>query len=503
VTAAPATTTSASSAAAQRRGLALALLAATQFVLILDAAIVNVALPSIGRDLGFAQEDLSWVANAYILTFGGFLLLGGRVADLAGRRRMFVVGLAVFVTASLVGALAPSALWLVAARAAQGLGAALVSPAALSLVMTLFGEGPERNRALGVFGAVAGSGAAAGSILGGLLTDWFGWQAVLYVNVPIGAVAIALAPRLLPASRDAARGRSFDVAGAVSVTAGLALLVYALVDANDAGWASAQTLVLGALALALIAAFVVIEARSAHPLVPLSIFRVRTLRAANIVSVLLTMALFPMFFFLTLFLQQVLGYGPIRAGLGQLPIALTIAVMAGVTSRLVTRLGFKAPLVAGLLVVGAGLAWFSQLSATGGSYFADVLGPSIVTGIGGALVFISVTIAATTGVRAHEAGLASGLINSTQQIGGALGLALLVAVATARTDSALAGGAQSPAAALTEGFQAALLAGAGIAIVAALIASVLVSSSGHRSHDEVADEVEQDETGREEAPALA
>ena len=502
MTAAP-TATSTSATTTDRRGLALALLAATQFVLILDAAIVNVALPSIGRDLRFAPDDLSWVANAYILTFGGFLLLGGRVADLAGRRRMFVVGLALFVAASMLGALAPSALWLIVARAMQGLGAALVSPAALSLVMTLFDEGPERNRALGVFGAVAGSGAAAGSILGGLLTDWFGWQAVLYVNVPIGAVAIALAPRLLPASRAAGPGRSFDLAGAVSVTAGLALLVYALVDANDTGWASAQTLTLGALALALIAAFVVIEARAAHPLVPPGIFRLRTLRGANIVAVLLTMAMFPMFFFLTLYLQHVLGYGPIRAGLGQLPIALTIAVMAGVTSRLVTRFGFKAPLVAGLLVVGAGLAWFSQLSAPGGTYVADILGPSILSGVGGALVFISVTIAATTGARAHEAGLASGLINTTQQVGGALGLALLVAVATARTDAVLAAGGQSPAVALTEGFQAALLAGAGIAVVAALLASVLVSSAGSRAHDAVGGGTEQDETGRDEATAVA
>lgn len=493
MSAAPTTTT-------DRRGLALALLAVTQFVLILDAAIVNVALPSIGADLHFAQQDLSWVANAYTLTFGGFLLLGGRVADLVGRRRMFVAGLALFVAASLVGGFATDGVWLVAARAAQGLGAALVSPAALSLVMTLFEEGPERNRALGVFGAVAGTGAAAGSILGGLLTDWFGWEAVLFVNVPIGIVAIALAPRLLPASRPATATGSFDLAGAISVTAGLGLLVYALVDANDAGWRSAQTVGLGALALALIAAFVVIEARSSHPLVPLRIFRLRTLRGANIVSVLLTMALFPMFFFLTLYLQQVLGYGPIKAGLGQLPIALTIVVMAGVTSQLVTRIGFKAPLVAGLLVVGAGLAWFSQLSAPGGSYLVEILGPSILTGVGGALVFISATIAATTGARAHEAGLASGLINTTQQVGGALGLALLVAVATARTDAELSSGELSPAVALTEGFQAALLVGAGIAVVASVLASVLISTRDSRAHAAAAGEPEQGQP--DESPAL-
>jgi Na+/melibiose symporter-like transporter len=286
----------------------------------------------------------------------------------------------------------------------------------------------------------------------------------------------------LPVSRDAAGSRSFDLAGAVSVTAGLALLVYVLVDANDAGWGSGQTLTVGALALALLAAFIVIEARAAQPLVPLRIFRLRTLRGANIVAVLLTMAMFPMFFFLTLYLQQVLGYGPIRAGLGQLPIAVTIVLMAGVTSRIVTRFGFKAPLVAGLLVVGVGLAWFSQLSAPGGTYFGDILGPSIVSGIGAALAFISVTIAATTGPRVQEAGLASGLINTTQQIGGALGLALLVAVATARTESAVAAGEQALTVALTEGFQAALLAGAAIALAGALLAALLISSRDSRAH---------------------
>src|ERR687895_2422786 len=281
------------------RGLALALLATTQFVLILDIAIVTVALPSIGADLDFASADLSWVINAYALLFGGFLLLGGRMADLVGRRRMFMAGLVLFTLASLAGALAQSALWLVIARGAQGLGAALVSPAALSLVMTLFREGAERNKALGIWGAVAGSGGAAGAILGGILTDVFSWEAVLYVNIPVGIAAVALAPRLLPEGRDLRGIRSFDLAGAVSVTAGLAPLIYAVVDADDAGWASTQTLVLGAISLLLVAAFVAIEAAAKRPLLPLSTFRNGMLRSANLGSVLTTAALFPMWFLLT------------------------------------------------------------------------------------------------------------------------------------------------------------------------------------------------------------
>src|SRR3712207_4637461 len=264
------------------RGLALALLATTQFILILDIAIMTVALPSIGTDLDFATADLSWVINAYALLFGGFLLLGGRMSDLIGRRRMFIAGLIIFTAASLAGALAQSAIWLVVARGAQGLGAALVSPAALALVMTLFREGAERNKALGIWGAVAGSGGAAGAILGGVLTDVFAWQAVLYVNIPVGIAAVALAPRLLPEGRDLGGIRSFDVAGAVSVTTGLALLIYAVVDAPDAGWGSAQTLIVGAVALALIAAFVVIEASAKRPLLPLGTFRHRSLRSANL-----------------------------------------------------------------------------------------------------------------------------------------------------------------------------------------------------------------------------
>jgi EmrB/QacA subfamily drug resistance transporter len=468
-------------APAVHKGFALALLASTQFVLILDAAIVGVALPSIGSDLDFAREDLSWVANAYTLMFGGFLLLGGRIADLVGRRRMFMAGLVLFTLASLLGGFAQSALWLVLARAAQGLGAALISPAALSLVMTLFTEGSERNKALGVWGAVAGSGGAAGVILGGVLTEWLGWEAVLFVNVPIGLVAAFLAPRLLPEGREAAGTRSFDVAGAVTVTAGLAMLVYALVDANDAGWGSAQTLGLAAVAFALLAVFVLIELRTERPLAPLAIFRNRALRGANIVSLAMAAAFFPMFFFLTFYAQYVLGYEPIEAGFAQLPIALSIIVFAGVASQAVTRIGYKASLVIGLSVAAGGLLWFAQVSA-GGSFMADIFGPSIVTGFGLAFAFVAGTIAATSGVSGEQAGLASGLVNTSQQIGGALGLAVLIALATARTDAVDA----AQAVALTEGYQAGFLGGAALALLGVLLTLLLLSGRESREHAEAA-----------------
>jgi EmrB/QacA subfamily drug resistance transporter len=465
--------------------LALALLALTQFVIVLDASIVNVALPSIGRALEFSQDDLSWVVNAYTLTFGGFLLLGGRLADLLGRRRVFIAGLVLFSVASLAGGLAQSDVWLVAARAVQGLGAAIISPAALSLVTTMFAEGAERNRALGVWGAVAGSGGAAGVLLGGVLTEYAGWEWVLFVNVPIGLAVAALAPRLLPESRDTGRERVFDAAGALTVTAGLALLVYTLVDANDAGWASTQTLGLGAVALVLLAAFVLIERRTSHPLMPFSIFRLRTLRGADVVGLLIGMSLFAMFFFLSLYMQQVLGYDALDAGLAYLPLALNIIVSAGVASNLVTRIGFKPTLIAGLVLIAVGLVWFAQVSP-GGDYVGDILFPSIVTAWGLGLAFVPVTIAAVTGTKPEEAGLASGLINTAQQVGGALGLAVLAAVANSRTDDAVASGVRDPAVALTEGFQAAFLAGAALALLAALLAAVMISSRDSREHAEAA-----------------
>ncbi|HYF24541.1 MAG TPA: MFS transporter [Baekduia sp.] len=476
--------------APRSKGLALALLAMTQFVVVLDASIVNVALPSIGTALDVAQEDLSWVVNAYALVFGGFLLLGGRLADLLGARRVFGWGMVLFGLASLAGGLATSPGQLIAARAVQGLGAAIISPAALSMVTTTFAEGAERNRALGVWGAVAGSGGAAGVLLGGVLTDGLGWEWVLFVNVPIAALIVVAAPRLLAESPRRAGGGSHDVAGAATVTAGLAILVYALVDATDAGWGSTQTLGLLGVAAALLAAFVVVERRTADPLVPFSIFRLRTLRAANLNAVLIGAGLFSMFFFITLYLQQVLGYDALEAGLAYLPLALTIIVCAGIASQLVTRIGFKATLISGCLLVAAGLFWFAQVSAPGGSYVGDVLFPSMIAGAGLGFSFVPVTIAAMTGTRPDEAGLASGLINTSQQVGGALGLAVLATISTSSTEGAFESGVRDRAVALTEGFADAFLVGAGFAVLAAVLAAVMISSQDAREHARAAREGE-------------
>jgi EmrB/QacA subfamily drug resistance transporter len=464
----------------ERRWLALGLLCVAQFMVVLDASIVNVALPSIGEALAFSQENLSWVVNAYVLTFGGFLLLGGRLADLLGRRRMFIAGLILFALASLVGGFAESEGVLIAARAVQGLGAAIVSPAALSIVTTTFRDGAERNKALGVWGAVAGSGGAAGVLLGGVLTDGLGWEWVLWVNVPIGIATAAIAPRLVRESRSESETRSFDVAGAISVTAGLSVLVYALVDAVDAGWGSTQTIGLLALAVALIAVFVVIELRSEAPLVPFRIFRNRTLTGANVVGVLIGASLFSMFFFISLYMQQVLDYSPIKAGLSYLPLALTIILTAGVASTLVTRVGFKPILAAGMAFIAAGLIWFSQVSV-GGGYVSDILGPSLLAAIGLGAAFVPDTIAAVSGVEPREAGLASGLINTSQQVGGALGLAVLATVANSTTQDA----SGPPLEALNDGFQDAFLAGAGIAILGLIATLVLIRNSDSRAHVEL------------------
>ena len=468
---------------AERRWLALGLLCTAQFVVVLDASIVNVALPSIGKALDFSHENLSWIVNAYVLTFGGFLLLGGRLADHLGRRRVFMFGLVLFALASLVGGFSNSEGMLIAARAVQGLGAAILSPSALSIVTTTFRDGAERNKALGVWGAVAGSGGAAGVLLGGVLTDGLGWEWVLWVNVPIGLGAALLAPTLVAESRSESGTRSFDLAGAISVTAGLSVLVYALVDATDAGWGSTQTIGLLALSLALIVAFVFIELRSEAPLVPFRIFRLRTLTGANVVGVLIGASLFSMFFFISLYMQQVLGYSAIHAGLSYLPLALTIIVTAGVASQLVTKVGFKPVLAAGMLFIAAGLIWFGQVSV-GGGFLTDILWPSELAAIGLGLAFVTSTIAAVSGVDATEAGLASGLINTSQQVGGALGLAVLATIANTTTKNA----SGPPAQALTDGFQAAFLGGAAIAILGLVATLVLIRSADSRAHVELAAE---------------
>ncbi len=467
------------------RNIALALLAMTQFVVVIDAPIVNVALPSIGTALHFSQADLSWVVNSYTLTFGGFLLLGGRFADYLGRRRVFMIGMALFALASLAGGLAQNETWLIAARAVQGLGAAVASPAALSIITTTFPEGQERNKALGIWGAVAGAGGAAGVLLGGVLTQWAGWEWVLFVNVPIGAFIVWQAPkRLAESTADEETDRTLDVPGAVTVSAGLALGVYAMVEATKVGWSSGQTIgsLLGALAL--IGAFVVIELRTRKPLIPFSIFRLRTLRGANVVGVLIGMSLFSMFFMITLYLQQVLGDDALEAGVSYLPLAIAIIISAGISSALVTRVGFKNVLIVGMLFVAVGLIWFAQIQPDG-TYAVDVLGPSILAGIGLGASFVPVTIAAVTGTQPHEAGLASGLINTTQQVGGALGLAILASIANSSTTNAFKTGADK-ATALTHGFANAFTVGACFAVVGAILAAVLISSRDSQEHSEAA-----------------
>jgi EmrB/QacA subfamily drug resistance transporter len=480
----------------EKRWLALILLCSAQFVVVLDASIVNVALPTIGRALDFSQENLPWVVNAYILTFGGFLLLGGRTADLLGRRRVFMAGLLLVAAASLAAGFAATEGQLIAARAAQGLGAAIISPAALSIVTTTFSDGSERNKALGVWGAVAGSGGAAGVLLGGVLTDGLGWEWVLWVNVPVSLIAFALSPGLIAESRAEPETRAFDVAGAVTVTAALSVLVYALVDANSAGWGSTQTIGLIALSVILMISFVAIELRAAKPLVPFSIFRIRTLTGANVVGLLVGASLFSMFFFISLYMQQVLGYSAIHAGLSYLPLALTIMASAAIASQLVTKLGYKPVLAAGLLFIVVGLTWFSRVSV-GGGFTTDILGPSLFAAAGLGFAFVTTTIAAVSGVEENEAGLASGLINTSQQIGGALGLAVLSTLATSRTDDAMASGTSSLTSALTEGFQSAFLGGAAIAALGFVLTLVLIRSRDSRAHVELGREAEAEATGQE------
>jgi EmrB/QacA subfamily drug resistance transporter len=468
-----------------KRWTALILLCVAQFIVVLDASIVNVALPSIGKGLDFSEENLPWIVNAYVIAFGGFLLLGGRAADLLGRRRVFMTGLAVVGIASLAAGFSATQGQLIAARAAQGLGAAIVSPSALSIVTMLFRDGAERNKALGAWGAVAGSAGAAGVLLGGILTDSLGWEWVLWVNVPVAAIALAFTPGLIPESRSESATRHYDAAGAVSITAGLSLLAYSFLDASNSGWGSTKIVSLLAISVALIGIFIAIELRSKAPLVPFRIFRLRTLTGANIVGLLLGASLFSMFYFISLYMQQVLGYSAIHAGLSYLPLAVTIIIAAGLGGQLVTRFGFKPILAAGMLSIAAGLLWFSQVSV-GGGFLTDILGASLLAAIGLGFGFVTSTIAAVSGVEQHEQGLASGLINTSQQIGGALGLAILSTIATSRTDAVMATGHSSLPNALNEGFQSAFLGGAVIALLGFVATMVLIRTRDSRAHMEMA-----------------
>jgi EmrB/QacA subfamily drug resistance transporter len=455
----------------QRKWFALALLCVTQFVVVLDIAIVNVALPSIQTDLGFSQENLQWVISAYALVFGGFLLLGGRLADILGRRVVFMVGLVVFSVGSLLCGLAWSEGSLIGARALQGLGAAAITPSALSILTTTFTEGRERNIALGAWGAVGGFGAAAGVLAGGILTDLLSWEWIFFVNVPIGVGALILSPFLLSESRDA-HGQSHDVPGAVLVTSGLLLLVLGITQGRQWDWTSARTIGVFAAAALLLAAFVVWEQRQREPLVPFSIFRLQTLTAANVAGFIMGTALFSMFLMLTLYMQEVLGFSALKTGIGYLAVAGTAVIWANVAAAAVTRVGVKPALILGMSMLTIGLLYFTQVSVDG-SYWADLFPGFLILGVAIPFAFVPITIAALAGTKPQEAGLASGLINTSQQIGGAVGIAVLSTIAVTTTEDALADRKAMPVA-LTDGFVNAFWAGVGIAFVGLLVSVFLV-----------------------------
>ncbi|HUB73813.1 MAG TPA: MFS transporter [Solirubrobacteraceae bacterium] len=459
---------------ASNRWLVLVIVCMAQFMVVLDATVVNVALPSIQRGLHFSQANLQWVVNAYTLVFGGFLLLGGRAADLLGRKRLFMVGVLVFSGASMLNGLAQTSGMLVAGRALQGLGGAIVSPAALAIITTTFPDSAERTKALGVWSAIAAGGAAFGLLLGGVLTDLLSWQWVFFVNLPVGVASFAAALRLVPESRAELQHRSFDLAGAITVTGGLLVLVYAIVEAKTYGWGSARIVGLGSLGVALLAAFAAIESRSRMPLMRLSIFRLRSLAVADGALLLVASAMFSMFFFASLYVQDIQGYSPLRAGLAFLPVSAGIMIGAGAAQQLIRRLGVRGVSVLGLALATAGMAWLVRLPVHG-SYLGDLLAGLLPLAIGMGLVFVPITLLATSGVEHEDAGLASGLFNTAQQVGGALGLAILSTVAADHTSALLRGaGHASAAGAEVAGFHVAFLGGTVMLALGALFISVLL-----------------------------
>ena len=476
------------------RWRAFALLAVVFFMTIIDLTIVNVSLPTIGRHLHFSQTSLQWVVTAYALTFGGVLLLGGRAADLFGRRRILMAGLSVFTAASLACALESSEAFLIAGRAIQGLGAAIMVPAALSIVMNMFDEGAERNKALGIWGAVAASGATVGLLAGGLLTRYAGWQYIFYLNVPIGTAALALAPRIVPNSRLDTTQRRFDAVGAFAGTGGLVALVYAISEAPQYGWGATRTIGVLAASAALLVTFVAIERRTQAPVLPLSIFRLRTLSGANAAGLLWGASFFAFFFVGTLYMQQVLHYSALRSGVAWLATSVTAVALAGLAQWLVTRGGGKIVMAIGMILIGAGLIWAAQVP-TRGHYVGNLLGPFAVAGAGSVLAFIPISIAALAGVKDDRAGLASGLSNTSQQLGGAIGIAIASSVAAAHTKALLHAGDAAPAA-LTGGFQRAFWVLGAIALIALAAIFALVRP------DELSDAVAK-ATVREPQPALA
>jgi EmrB/QacA subfamily drug resistance transporter len=477
-----------------KRWRAFALLAVAFFMTIIDLTIVNVALPTIGRDLHFSATSLQWVVTAYALTFGGFMLLGGRAADLLGRRRILMVGLALFTGASLAAALSTGEVSLIAARAVQGLGGAIMLPAALSIVMNMFEEGAERNKALGIWGGLGAGGATVGVIAGGLLTRYAGWQYIFYLNVPIGVVALALAPRIVPDSRLATTRRRFDALGAIAGTGALVLLVGAISQAPQYGWGATRTIALLAASAALLAAFLAIENRVQEPLVPLSIFRLRTLAGANAAGLLLGGSFFAFIFIGTLYMQQVLHYSALQTGLAWLAASLTSIALAGLSQALVTRGGAKIVMAIGMTLIGAGVLWATQVPVHG-HFLGNLAGPFVVAGAGTAFAFIPISIAALAGVSEHQAGLASGLLNTSQQLGGALGIAIASSVAASHTQAQLDAGHAADAA-LTGGFQSAFWVLGAMALLALPAIFALVR------REELSDAVTKT-TIREPQPVLA
>jgi EmrB/QacA subfamily drug resistance transporter len=468
-----------------RRWWALALLCGAFFMVILDAAIVTVALPSIQADLSFSTQGLQWVVSAYALTFAGLLLLGGRAADLLGRRRVFMVGVVAFTLASLLCGLSWSDEALIGARAFQGVGAAIMTPTALSIITTLFQEGAERNKALGIWGALGGFGATTAWLIGGPLVDGLGWQWIFFLNIPFGLLALALIPVLLPESRAASTRRSYDPAGAVTITGALVLLVYAVVEAPQNGWASPRTLLLFAGSAALLAAFALVESRHPAPLVPLRIFRSRTVVGANAVMLLFATTAFGMPFVLTLYAQEVLGYSAVKFGLTSVVFPAMAAVGSIVGQSVVLRVGFRPVAAIGLGLMGAGSMLLTQVSV-GGSYFGDIFFGLLVFGPGIGLAFVTATVAALAGVSEHESGLASGLSNTAFQMGAAIGTAIVATVVVSRTDDYLAANAHaSRVVAMTEGFQSAFLATAILAWIGAALAILLLGRPRQAEHQEL------------------
>ncbi|MEN5065008.1 MFS transporter [Achromobacter aegrifaciens] len=462
----------------KQRWWALMVLCLGVLMIVLDTTIVNVALPSIREDLHFTETSLVWVVNAYMLTFGGFLLLGGRLGDLLGHRRMFLAGLVVFTVASLACGLAQNQALLIGARAAQGLGGAVVSAVSLSLIMNLFTETGERARAMGVYGFVCAGGGSIGVLLGGLLTSALSWHWIFLVNLPIGVVVYALCLRLIPAAPPAAAGARLDVAGALSVTASLMLAVYAVVNGNEAGWTSTQSLTLLGAAAALMALFLTIEARVESPLMPLGLFRLRNVATANVVGVLWAAAMFAWFFVSALYMQLVLGYSPMEVGLAFLPANLIMAAFSlGLSAKLVMRFGIRGPLATGLFIAALGLALFARAPADG-SFAVDVLPAMLLLGLGAGVAFNPMLLAAMSDVEPSQSGLASGVVNTAFMMGGALGLAVLASLAAARTAGLAAAGA-APTLALNGGYQLTFLAGALIAGLAAALSALLVRTRNH------------------------